>query len=32
MMFQDAPSQAVDLLSKMMALDPSKRILAREAL
>jgi serine/threonine protein kinase len=30
--FPDAPPQAIDLLSKMLALDPTKRILAKEAL
>ena len=31
-MFPDAPPHAVDLLSKLLALDPNQRILAREAL
>ena len=30
--FSDAPAQAVDLLAKLLALDPNQRILAREAL
>ena len=31
-MFPEAPPHAVDLLSKLLALDPNQRILAREAL
>ena len=31
-MYSEAPTEALDLLTKMLCLDPSKRILAKEAL